>query len=211
MDFTKIMQELETNQPEYHKVIQQTITDKNEENKSLRQKSSSNNEILTSLLTQLGVEDVKRVPEVITNKSSELAAIIEQRKEDRKLIDELIEKDRKNSELLGKSTIISDLTKKFKSAGFKDPEYQAELYAEKTKKGETGLLVGDKFVDDVIKNLGVEKPYLLDKEIQKSTTTNTDGITETPKTKFSIEEIESMDDETLNKNMDAILAQKEEI
>ena len=212
MDFAEAMKQLETDNPELHKVVQSKVTSVSDEAKSYRKKNSTNNEILEAIVSQLGVEDVKKVPEVVTSKSNELNAIIEQRKEDRQLIDKLMKESEENKALLGKTTIVSDLTKKFKLAGFKDPEYHAELYAEKAKKGETGLLIGEKFADDLIKSLGSERPYLLDKEIASTTTTDTTvNQTEATKTSFTEAEINAMSDEDLEKNMDVILSQKEEI
>ena len=211
MDFAEAMKELEKTNPELYKDVQAGVTKANEEAKSYRQKNSTNNEVLASLLTQLGVEDVKKVPEVVTTKNDELNAIIEQRKEDRKLIDDLLKESEENKRLLSKGSMKEELKAKFK--GFKDPEYMAELYVDKAKKGETGLLIGDKFVDDVIKGLGAEKPYLLSKEIAPEVTTDTKGEVVPPQSNgpFTEEQINNMSDEELDKNLDAILAQKEEV
>jgi hypothetical protein len=208
MDFAEAMKQLETDNPELHKVVQGKVTSVSEEAKGYRKKNSTNNEILEAIVSQLGVEDVKRVPEVVETKNAELNALIKQQEQTQTSLDEIKTKFEESEKLLAKGSIKEELKGKLK--GFKNPERLADLLVDKTKKGETGLLIGDKFADDYIKDLGVEDPYLLNKELPASTTTETTDTTNTDtKTTFTEAEIAAMDDETFDKNAEAILAQEE--
>lgn len=208
MEFAEAMKLLKTENSELAEAVQEKITSTTEEAKRYRQKNSVNNDVLSTIIKELGVSNVEELPERVTNTTTEFNAIVAQRNEDRQLIDTLIKESEENKRLLGRTTIKEELTAKFKSAGYKDPSYHAELYTDRAKRGETGLLIGDGFADDVIKNLGVSQPYLLSKEIEPEVTGTPDQPTPPANIKdFTIEEIENMSEEEIEKNAEAIIAQ----
>lgn len=182
--------------------------DNRRDNTDLKKQMAEMQTTFGELAKKIGAADVKDVPKVVETQNAEFKAILEQQKQANATIETLMNESKENKRIMGRSAIKEELKVMFKD--YKDPDYQAELYADKAIKGETGLLIGGKFATEVIKELAISQPYQLSKNITDTTITDTTGSDLTGDTKvFTEDEIMKMSDEEFTKNEDAILAQED--
>lgn len=212
MDIAEAMKLFEEANPDAAKIVQGKLTEVNGEAGANRKKAAALGEekenllgLLGEIAKSLGVEDVKQVPTKVTETSTEMKALMQNVETLSKRLDE-------KDAIIERGAIKKDLTSIFEEVGFADAEYHADLYAEKAKKGETGIMIGDKFAKDLAKSLGEKHPSFLSKEIKSPTPkieTKDDVVKDLPKTNFTEAEIANMSDEEFDKNVEAILAQDE--
>ena len=211
MDIAEAMKLFEEANPDAAKIVQGRLTEVNGEAGTNRKKASELSKekenllgLLGAIAEKLGVDDVTKVPEKVTETSTELKALQKNLEDVSRRLDE-------KDSIIERGTIEKKLTGIFDDLGFSDPEYHAGVYAEKAKKGETGIMIGDDFAKDFGKKLAEKHPSFLSKTIKAPKTkeeTNLNATTQT-KTSFTDAEIEAMSDEEFEKNMGVILTQEE--
>ena len=212
MDIAEAMKLFEEANPDAAKIVQGKLTALGGEAGDNRKKATdlkSEKENLLGLLGEvaksLGVEDVKEVPTKATQTSTEMIALSKSVKE---LQSRLDEKD----SIIERGSIEKDLVAVFDGLGFSDPEYHAKAHLKDAKRGETGIMIGDKFADDLGKSIAEKHPSFLSKEIRPAsinTETKDAVVVDQVKTNFTEAEILAMDDKTFDENAEAILAQSE--
>lgn len=212
MDIAEAMKLFKEANSDAAKVVQDRLTEVGGEAGTNRKKVTdlkSEKESLLGLLGEvaksLGVEDVKEVSTKATQTSAEMIALSKSVKD---LQTRLDEKD----SIIERGSIEKDLVAVFDGLGFSDPEYHAKAHLKDAKRGETGIMIGDKFADDLGKSIAEKHPSFLSKDIKmpkiKNETKENIGQ-ELPKTNFTEAEIFNMTDAELLENKPAILAQAE--
>ena len=212
MDIAEAMKLFEEANPDAAKIVQGRLTtlggeagDNRKKATDLKTEKESLLVLLGEVAKSLGVDDVKEVPTKVTQTSTEMIALSESVKN---LQTRLDEKD----SIIERGSIEKDLVAVFDDLGFSDPEYHAKAHLKDAKRGETGIMIGDKFADDLGKSIAEKHPSFLSKEIKAPKTTNEtkdNVVDDAPKTNFTEAEIMAMDDKTFDENAEAILAQTE--